>query len=142
MQKRAIDLVEEISQIFQQYKLEVPGEHRPWPQAIKERVFELHSHGVPITRISKLTGIAKQTLYGWSSERKALGFREVKVLTSPTVSSPTAITPVVSKKAKFLKKTSSSEKFRKPPIATIVTAAGFKIEGVEMEALFDMDRLK
>lgn len=58
MDERKDELLGEVKQIFEQYRQEVPGKRRAWPESIKQRVEELHKLGLSYTQIAKKAGIS------------------------------------------------------------------------------------
>lgn len=138
-------IVDEVRQLCEQYRQEVPGTRRAWPQAIKSRVRELHAQGVPLKSIAEKTGISYYTIHHWlppAPQRSApqAAFQPVKVvraLAAPTkrdVATVTVKTP---------------DSARKPPLCrrsatvTVTLPGGIKIERATAEFVADlMQRLR
>ena len=72
MESRIEQLKEEITSILEQYRAEVSGRRKPWPNAIKKRVLELTQLGVPQIQLVHLTGISYMTILEW---RKSAGMK-------------------------------------------------------------------
>ncbi len=70
MGNRKAELLDEISQLLDQYRREVPGRRRAWPESIKQRALELHPLGLNFTQIAKRTGLPYYTLLKWRHEKK------------------------------------------------------------------------
>lgn len=82
MEDRKTTLLEEVRQLLQQYRAEVPGRRRAWPESIKSRAFELRSLGKNFTQIAEETGLPYFTLLKWHKEKKSPGFAVVKLVKS------------------------------------------------------------
>lgn len=96
MTTESADLISEIKQIMAQYRREVPGRRRAWPEAIKTRVKRLNDNGLSLYSIAQLIGIPYVTLKNWERKQNTGGFRAVTVKTSKpvtTVVPPTAKCP-------------------------------------------------
>lgn len=63
-------LYNEIRQINEQYKREVPKKRRPWPTSIQSRILELWKLGVSCHTIATQTGLPAQTMYSWRERIK------------------------------------------------------------------------
>ncbi len=73
-------LIDEIHQIVEQYKAEVPAGNRSWPKSIEDRVIKLFPIMNPL-RIAELTGISRSTIYYWHrSVRGVLKPRRPKII--------------------------------------------------------------
>lgn len=71
MEDRKTELIAEISQLFEQYRKEVPGRRRAWPESIKLRVSELRKLGVNFRQISIRTKVPYFTVLKWQCEGDA-----------------------------------------------------------------------
>src|SRR5271154_5882911 len=80
MSDRAEEIFNELAQICEQYKAEVPSNRGAWPESVKSRVFELKSMGLSFIKIAERTGIATQTIYAW---KRPPSFLPVKVVEKP-----------------------------------------------------------
>jgi len=70
MTSESAELVSEIKQIMEQYRREVPGRRRAWPEAIKSRVRRLNESGLSLYSIAQLIGIPYVTLKSWERKQK------------------------------------------------------------------------
>ena len=68
MKEEVAKLAEEIRQLTIQYREEVPGGRRAWPEAIKSRVSQLCGLGLTAKEISHLTHLSYFTILGWVSD--------------------------------------------------------------------------
>ena len=66
----AQQLLDELRQICGQYSKEVPGQRRPWPKSIRERIIALRRARVSFGKISEASGISLQTMYSWKLGRE------------------------------------------------------------------------
>lgn len=120
MSDKIESLFQELSQICTQYKAEVPGRRRAWPESIKERVFSLRNYGVSWSKITERTGISYQTMIVW--KQPATSFSPVKVVESKK---PMTVTV--------------REKLRPKAVAkaltvTVITPSGYRIEGLDQRS--------
>ena len=98
-------LINEISQLREQYFAEVGVGRRIWPRSIKERVERLEALGTKYKTISQQTGIGYDTLLQWrykknQSDKK--NFHEVAV-TKDLVKVGTMTEPIHAKKEEIKK---------------------------------------
>lgn len=61
-------LLDEITQIREQYVREVPGQRRSWPESLRARVLALARLGVQPSKIAKMTGISRASVFLWCSK--------------------------------------------------------------------------
>jgi hypothetical protein len=80
MANRKNELLDEISQLYEQYRKEVPGRRRPWPESLKSRVLELRGLGLNGRRIAERTKLPYHTVARWVRESKSPTFDLVKVV--------------------------------------------------------------
>lgn len=110
-------LIDEIKQIAEQYKDQVPGKRVAWPNAIKDRVLELNRNGLNIKRICEMTGLPYFTVLSWRPPIKGK-FKQVNLpVRTATVTVP--VTPIETPTA----------------TVTVTTGDGMKIEGLSFEEL-------
>ena len=121
MAERTDEIFNELSQILEQYKAEVPSDRRAWPESVKMRVFELRSLGMSFVKIAERTGIAVQTLYTW---KRPESFLPVAIVDTPM----TAATPTVSVREVVKRRRS------KAPTVTVTTPSGYRIEGLDAKS--------
>lgn len=115
------EVLGEISELLAQYRAEVPGKRRTWPESIKSRVIRLRSRGLNFTQISRQTGIPYFTVLAWR-EKKKPGFELVNVVSG--------------KSSKMATVTESARQLLVGTV-TVTTFKGTKIEGISESALFD-----
>jgi len=63
VRERVQTLVDEIRQIHERYKIEVPKKRRPWSKSNQERILELWRLGVSSHQIALETGLPAQAIY-------------------------------------------------------------------------------
>lgn len=136
MGNRSAELLDEVSQLLTQYRQEVPGGRRAWPESIKHRVLELHRLGLNYSEIARRTGIPYFTVLRWRDEKKVPSFEALAIVaTKPAL--PKAVTVTVPKPRSNLRKSST--------LATVTVAmpGGIRLEGVSFEFLLRLlPRLK
>jgi hypothetical protein len=88
MLERAEELIREIRQIREQYDSEVGSRRKPWPKAIKDRILELDSLGVPRKSIVGDTGVPYHTIQNWRYQSRRRGFKELSISKIGTVTVP------------------------------------------------------
>lgn len=125
------ELLHEIHQLLLQYKAEVPGRRRQWPESIKSRVLKLKEKGLNWSQISNRTGIPYYTVLGWRDERKRAGFELVKVVSELKRGKPLSSATVTD--ATFSKKRSSEV-----VTVTVTTPKGLRIEGCSTSELLEL----
>jgi hypothetical protein len=62
-------IIDEINQIREQFKREVPGVGRAWPSSLRDRIRVLSQSGLSDREIFKRTGIPLPTIYVWRKGR-------------------------------------------------------------------------
>jgi transposase-like protein len=73
-------LFNEVQQLIEQYKVEVPGDRRAWPESIKNRLLELCEGGLRYQDVAQRSGIPYHTLLGWRFRKKKRdAFKEIAV---------------------------------------------------------------
>lgn len=134
MDERVATLLNELKQICEQYKSEVPSRRRAWPQSIKKRIFELRRLGVGASSIAEATAIPIQTIYSWSSRKSDSGtFLPVPVVKrKKAVKSPTV---TVRKNRRSLEKPSDDNH---NPTVTVVTPSGYRLEGLTYQMVREL----
>ena len=123
MDEKSATLLDEIRQLLEQYRKEVPGGRRAWPESIKRRVAELKAGGVKFTEISRRTKIPYYTLVGWKPESRTgrPSFEPVKVVAAlPAPANRTFATVTVARKSKLRPK-------REVVTVTVTTKGGIRI---------------
>lgn len=65
MEEKAAALFRELEEICSQYKQEVPGRRRAWPESVKKRVLALRSLGINSHQVAKRVSIPYMTLVSW-----------------------------------------------------------------------------
>ena len=81
MDERRQSLLNEIRQIVEQYKVEVPGKRRAWPESIKIRAMKLKTTGVNYHEIAKLTGLSYYTILSWREKAESAPiFKELAIM--------------------------------------------------------------
>jgi DNA-binding Lrp family transcriptional regulator len=123
-------LVNEISQLREQYFAEVGVGRRIWPRSIKERVERLEALGIKYKTISQQTGIGYDTLLQWrykKNQRDKKNFHEVAV-TKDLVKVGTVTEPIRAKKEEILKTVT----------VTVTTPEGFKVTGDDTKLILEI----
>ena len=126
MDERRQELLNEISQLFSQYRREVPGPHRAWPESMKSRVAELRGTGMKFAEIARRTNLPYYTILKWHDELPESSFRLVKVVAGKKVASVT-VARTAEKVASVTEVTSER--------VTIILPSGVRIEGMGVETL-------
>lgn len=127
-------LFDEIRQIIDQYKKEVPSTRRSWPASIRERITRLRQLEVSKREISNRTGIPESTVYimlrGKPYPRRAKGaFLPVKVRTEGT-----AVITGRNDDGADQQTTQEVSRF------TATLPGGIRVEGMTIEALAALSR--
>ncbi len=132
MGDRKSELLTEVSQIIAQYRQEVPGRRRAWPESIKNRVLELQRMGFERSDIAKGTGISYFTIFNWG-EAKAPRFEPVAIVPSRRAL-PKAATVTVTKCRRRHRPSC------RPALTTVTVTmpGGIRIEGVTVEVLLKL----
>ena len=77
----ASKICEEIRDLYQQFKIEVPKQKAPWPESIRSRVLKLWELGLSSHQIGTESGVPVMTLYSWRQrirrDEKKSGFRQI-----------------------------------------------------------------
>jgi hypothetical protein len=60
----------EIREMYQQYKNNLPARGIPWPESVGHRIIELWKVGVTTKEIAEKTGLPAQRLYIWRQQVK------------------------------------------------------------------------
>ena len=125
--RRESEIVDEIRQISNQYRAEVPSGRKAWPISIKDRVRELKSFGMADTKISSLTGISAQTIWGWKiGKSNQIMNPESASFLPVAVKEPSTVTVETQKVSNQI--ADRNEKFIST--VTVVTPNGYRIEGL------------
>lgn len=119
MADRAEGLFNELAEICERYKAEVPSNRGPWPESVKTRVFELKALGLSFIKIAKRTGIPYGSV---TSSQRPAGFLPVKVVEEK---SPTVTVGRPRRKKPETKFTT----------VTVITPSGYRIEGLDSRAV-------
>jgi hypothetical protein len=115
-------ILEEIRQLQEQYKKEVPTGRRAWPQSIKQRVCELRELGISFRKIAHQTGISVVTMYAWNQQKSQ---KEAKFIPVEVVNTKKTITVTDTD--------NSMTDIKKTVTVTVTTPQGFKIDGLDIE---------
>ena len=76
MDQETKKIIDEIEQLRSQYIHEIgEGGRKPWPRSIKDRVVGLCEKGIPVGKVSRLTGIPYHSMLPW---RKQAGMVRAK----------------------------------------------------------------
>jgi hypothetical protein len=84
MSKTKEELLSEIEQMLVQYRQEVSGRRRAWPNSIQKSEVELFRLGLSGSDISKQTKIPYYTVLRWRTAKPRAGFKELKIISSNT----------------------------------------------------------
>jgi lambda repressor-like predicted transcriptional regulator len=133
MREQKSELLDEVNQLIQQYRQEVPGHRKAWPKSIRERVDELRKLGMTLSEIAKETGISYYTIFSWF-ERSAAKFEPVNIVPAKTIST---VTVAGTKEKRRVSRPIAADCADKQSLATvtITLATGVRIEGLNFEAL-------
>lgn len=136
MGNRRTELLAEISQLFEQYRQEVPGRRRAWPESIRRRVLELRQLGLNFTQIAKQTGLPYYTLLSWRRESKAGHFEPVNVVSTEARSKQVATVTVATSGKEVA--TAAAEFPSKSATVTVSLGSGIRVEGVTLPFLMEL----
>jgi Transposase len=127
VQEQSEILFNEIEQLVNQYKVEVPGRRRAWPVSIKTRAMELCGGDLSYHEIAKRTGIPYHTLLTWRyQDKQAKSFTEVTIKKSEIKSLPTVTV-------------GRSKKISKPsPPLTVTVGKGISVEGLDVAGAIEI----
>jgi hypothetical protein len=130
------ELIEQIRQIKVQYEVQVSGQHKQWPKAIKDRVIALSRSGLSIKAISASTEISQHTVASWTARVGRKKFQEL------AISKQVKALPVLQKQKNrngSVTKRSVSAMDRNRTV-TITTPSGYKIEELSLQDLMGLLR--
>ena len=117
-------LFDEIRQLTEQYKREVPNARRVWPTSIRERVIALRRLELSSGEISRQTGIPAPTVYVMCRGKPY-----------PRKNNPPGFLPVqVSKNVDPLAKACETQKL------VAILPGGIRVEGIPVETLLELCR--
>lgn len=133
MENEKSALLGEINQLLSQYRVEVPGGRRAWPESIKSRVLELRNHGLNFTAISRQAGIPYFTVLKWQKERKQSGFDLVSVVPTRNRGRPRRVATVT-----VARRREASAARLTTATVTVTTSKGIRIEGIYPELLLEL----
>jgi hypothetical protein len=120
-------LVEEISQIFSQFRSEVPGRRSAWPESLKSRVLELNRSGMTFAKIARHTKVPYYTILRWRDEKRGPSFRVMNVVDKRKIATVTVAS------------TAASESVTVAETQTVVIFPnGVRIEGVSRDLLREL----
>lgn len=113
----AENLIQEIKQIIQQYQIEVGSKGKPWPKAVKTRVFQLIDLGFTLQSISDDTGIPYYSILNWRhrGKEKAKSERFQELALTSNLSGSVAVAE-------------SCHTSLKSAAVTVITPGGYRIE--------------
>jgi hypothetical protein len=137
MSDHTTELIDEIAQLTTQYRQEVPGERKTWPESIRSRVIELRRLGLPNAEIAKRTGISYYTVWSWR-EKKGPEFKPVSIVAVRKAATVTVPRRRPKKIATRYRKAPTPD--RKPALSTVTVAisSGVRIEGVSPALLKEL----
>ncbi len=144
MANQAEILMQEISELREQYVAEVGKGRRVWPRSIKERVAALDEMGVSARQIADSSGVGYATILQWRFKRRQkLGrsFHEVAIA-EPAMTKAIAKFDTVTVPQDKIRKM-RSQNISKLSTVTLTTPDGYKIEAPDSEtALMLLERLR
>jgi len=117
------EILNELKQICEQYKAEVPGRHRAWPESVKNRVQLLRQAGVSYPKIAKVSAISLPTLYKWAQDERAK-----KAPIPPEFHQ----LPVVLSHTEAVTKPAKEKSFKKATTITVIAPSGLKVMGLKV----------
>jgi lysozyme family protein len=120
------ELLSEITELLSQYRREVPGNRRAWPESIKQRVRALRGTGLNWTQIAKRTGIPYYTVLNWRDEKKSGSFALVNVV------------PPHRRKIRTCTVTDAKREAKVTDVVTVTMPNGIRIEGVGGALLLEL----
>jgi hypothetical protein len=134
------EIFHEIRQLIEQYRAEVPGGRRAWPEAVKSRVRAISAAGASLRDIAERTGLPYYTIIAWVPESARRRYRK-RSQGVPTGGKFSEIAVVPAKRANATVTVANEEKAPRPgraPQSTTVTVTlpgGIEVKGVTSEFL-------
>lgn len=123
MDDQVSEIFQQLNQICDQYKREIPGRRRAWPKSIKDRIFALQRAGVNAHQIAKQVPVPYMTIVSWNTSEKRRGsFLPVRVVRSHK---PTTVTVVGRGRPR-----KTNLPVVAVPTVTVVTPSGIRVEGL------------
>jgi len=135
------EIFHEIRQLIEQYRAEVPGGRRAWPEAIKSRVRAISAAGASLRDIAERTGLPYYTIIAWvpdtarrryrkrSQDVPAVGkFSEIAVVAAKR---PTGVVAVANEKTAA----QQPQCDRQIATVTVTLPGGIEVKGVTPEFL-------
>jgi hypothetical protein len=147
MNPQTEELVGEIRQIVAQYRAEVPGGRRAWPEAIKSRVRAAFDLGTPLPVISENAGLSYHTLISWipkdqrqrnrgrrGASREPGCFSQLRISPNKAI---TTVTVTADRKPSRAITASPRRQYTRHETATVTVTlpSGIRIDGVTAEFL-------
>jgi hypothetical protein len=141
------EILNELNQLITQYREEIPGGRRAWPQSIQSRVRILFNQGMSIARIADGCAMSYHTVLNWipkeerqrdRHQRRARGmsaanFSEVQIRQEKAIATVTV--PVrVSQRAKSSEPSLQTERCETAAV-TVTLPGGIRVDGVTAEFL-------
>ena len=126
MEERLPALFDEIHQLVNQYKQEVPGRRRAWPVSIKDRILEICTNGeMSLYEVANRSGIPYHTLLTWRFKDKKKAFKELAIVSVSPKPEPElkSATVTVMKRRRYQKSGQT---------ITVTVGNGMKIEGLDL----------
>jgi hypothetical protein len=140
MGNRKTELLAEISQLLDQYRQEVPGRRRAWPESLKRRVLELHDHDLNYRQIAEGTNLPYYTLLRWAHEKKGPSFEVVNVVAargrSAKLNAEVATVTDATPAARVATVTDAS--CDSTATVTVALPSGVRVEGVPLNFLLEL----
>lgn len=88
MNQQAQEIFREIEQVMAQYRAEVPGGRRAWPEAVKSRVLAVFGLGVSIKEIAERTELSYFTVLRWIPKEQRRTYRSRRARRDPAAPTP------------------------------------------------------
>jgi hypothetical protein len=122
----------EISQILEQYRKEVPGKRRAFPESVKSRVLSLQEQGLKCAEISRRSGLPYYTVIRWKIRKQSPSFEVMRVVSGdgkPRLVQSDSVTK------SHRRKVNPISKSKELATVTIAMPGGVRIEGVSLKFL-------
>ena len=140
IEEQAFELLREVRELFEQFRVEVPRKRSPWPESIKKRILVLWSLGVSSHQIGTEAGIPVMTLYSWrqrvNKANATGGFSEVPMVRGKrrTTFQRQMDEERRSSELQLSQLKSSPMTEVKPMTVVVIAPSGLRIEGVPIDA--------
>ncbi len=140
MNDESQQVLDELQQLINQYRQEVPGGRHAWPESIKSRVVKLNALGVNLNEVAERCSISYFTIRNWIPEPERR--RRLRKNRTEHTQAPAHFAPVAIRKSRSIATVTMTADRQLPipkPIqvatVTVTLPGGIRLEGVTPEFL-------